>query len=86
MADGEGLPHFEGTETRTELMDEVLAEVRTTVATQNFGIEIVDVRIRRVNFPAQVTPSIYTRMRAERNRIATRFRADAEAVIRDLFW
>ena len=78
VADGEGLPHFEGTETRTELMDEVLAEVRTTVATQNFGIEIVDVRIKRVNFPDQVTPSIYTRMRAERNRIATRFRAEGE--------
>ena len=76
VADAEGLPLFEGTESRTALMDEVLAGVRETVAEQNFGIEIIDVRIKRVNFPAPVAPSIYTRMRAERNRVATRFRAE----------
>ncbi len=43
-----------------------------------FGIEIVDVRIKRADFPDSVTPSIYTRMRAERNRIATRFRAEGD--------
>ena len=47
-------------------------------ADQNFGIEIIDVRIKRADFPESVTPSIYTRMRAERNRIATRFRAEGE--------
>ena len=43
-----------------------------------FGIEIVDVRIKRADFPDSVTPSIFTRMRAERNRIATRFRAEGD--------
>jgi len=43
-----------------------------------FGIEIVDVRIMRADFPDSVTPSIFTRMRAERNRIATRFRAQGD--------
>jgi regulator of protease activity HflC (stomatin/prohibitin superfamily) len=43
-----------------------------------FGIDIVDVRIKRADFPDSVTPSIYTRMRAERNRIATRFRAEGD--------
>jgi regulator of protease activity HflC (stomatin/prohibitin superfamily) len=42
------------------------------------GIELVDVRIKRADFPDSVTPSIFTRMRAERNRIATRFRAEGE--------
>lgn len=42
------------------------------------GIEIVDVRIKRADFPDSVTPSIFTRMRAERNRIATRFRAEGD--------
>ena len=79
VEDDEGLPVFEGTETRTELMDEVLAGVRRRVTEQNFGIEIVDVRIKRVDFPDSVTPSIYTRMRAERNRVATQFRAEGEA-------
>ena len=59
-------------------LDEVLSGVKNTVAAQNFGIEIIDVRIKRADFPDSVTPSIYTRMRAERNRIATKFRAEGE--------
>lgn len=43
-----------------------------------FGIELIDVRIIRADFPGSVTPSIFTRMRAERNRIATRFRAQGD--------
>jgi membrane protease subunit HflC len=78
VEDQEGLPLFEGRETRTELLAEVLADVKKTVGEQEFGIEIIDVRIKRADFPASVTPSIYTRMRAERNRIATRFRAEGE--------
>ena len=42
------------------------------------GIEVVDVRIKRADFPASVTPTIFTRMRAERNRIATRFRSEGD--------
>ena len=42
------------------------------------GIEIVDVRIKRADFPNSVTPTIFTRMRAERNRIATRFRSEGD--------
>ena len=78
VEDDEGLPLFEGRETRSELLREVLADVKKTVSDQQFGIEIRDVRIKRADFPDSVTPSIYTRMRAERNRIATRFRAEGE--------
>ena len=42
------------------------------------GIEIVDVRIKRADFPDSVTPTIFTRMRAERNRIATKFRSEGD--------
>ena len=42
------------------------------------GIEIVDVRIKRADFPGTVTSTIFTRMRAERNRIATRFRSEGD--------
>lgn len=75
--DAEGLPLFAGVETRSEILDEVLSGVKNTVETQNFGISIL-VRIKRADFPDSVTPSIYTRMRAERNRIATKFRAEGE--------
>jgi membrane protease subunit HflC len=80
VVDEEGLPLVEAQETRTAMLDEVLARVKRRVSPEelNFGIEMVDVRIKRADFPESVTPSIYTRMRAERNRIATRFRAEGD--------
>ena len=76
--DEEGLPLFEGKNSRSDILQEVLEGVRVRTQEQDFGIEIIDVRIKRADFPESVTPSIYTRMRAERNRIATRFRAEGE--------
>ena len=78
VVDDEGLPLVEGQETRTEILDEVLQAVRETTQRDNFGIEMIDVRIKRADFPEAVTASIYTRMRAERNRIAAGFRAEGE--------
>ena len=86
VVDEEGLPLVEAQETRTEILDEVLFEVKQTTEFDNpetpdrddFGIEIIDVRIKRADFPEAVTASIYTRMRAERNRIAAGFRAEGE--------
>ena len=78
VVDDEGLPLVEGQETRTQILDEVLAAVRETTQGDNFGIEMIDVRIKRADFPEAVTASIYTRMRAERNRIAAGFRAEGE--------
>lgn len=76
--DEEGLLQVEPRETRTEILNEVLAEVRNITVRDQFGIEMIDVRIKRADFPEAVTNSIYTRMRAERNRIAARFRAEGE--------
>ena len=75
-----GIPQFEGTEARTEILQQVLSEVKRSIAEEDepFGIEMIDVRIKRADFPDEVTPSIYTRMRAERNRIAAGFRADGD--------
>ena len=42
---------------------------------RDFGIEIVDVRIKRADFPGEIANSIYQRMQAERKRIADRERA-----------
>ena len=75
VVDADGLPLVVGLETRTEILDEVLVAVRATTQRDNFGIEMIDVRIKRADFPEAVTQSIFTRMRAERNRIAARFRA-----------
>ena len=53
--------------------------------TDRFGIEIVDVRIKRADFPSGVANSVFDRMRAERERIASAQRAEgaqADAEIR----
>jgi membrane protease subunit HflC len=41
----------------------------------DFGIQIVDVRMKRADFPGEIANSIYERMQAERKRIADRERA-----------
>ena len=43
-----------------------------------FGIEIIDVRIRRVDLPRENEASIYARMEAERKRQANKFRSEGE--------
>ncbi len=42
---------------------------------QQFGIEIVDVRIKRIDFPPEISDSVYRRMRAERVRVAKDLRS-----------
>jgi len=58
---------------RTQIMD-VLATATNLEASQ-LGIEIVDVRIKRIDLPAEVSSSVYARMRAERERVARDFRS-----------
>ena len=64
------------TENREELMEKVT--VASNRATQDYGIEVVDVRIRRVDLPSQNEESIYARMDAERKRQANKFRSEGE--------
>jgi len=44
-----------------------------------FGIEILDVRIKRVDFVANITDSIYSRMRSERLQVANQLRSTGTA-------
>lgn len=41
-----------------------------------YGIEVTDIRIKRFNFPEDNLPSVYSRMWAERERIARKYRAE----------
>ena len=56
---------------RSELMNEMLVELRSK--SPEFGIEVVDVRLKRIDLENEVSESVYERMRAER-------RLDAEAI------
>ena len=60
-----------------ELMDH-LAGLTDRVALEQYGINVVDVRIKRLNLPEQNKQSVYARMRAERERIARQYRAEGE--------
>ena len=42
---------------------------------QRFGIQVIDVRVKRIDFPDEVKEKVYERMRAERTRVATELRA-----------
>jgi len=60
-------------EDRSEMMKIITEETTTDVA--GFGIEVVDVRIRRIELPDDVSDSVYRRMEAERKRVAQELRA-----------
>lgn len=45
---------------------------------REYGIEVIDVRIKRADLPQEVTHSVYARMQAERQRIAKRYRSEGE--------
>ena len=64
------------TENREEIMDIVTRQ--SNLATLAYGISVVDVRIRRVDLPAENEESIYARMEAERKRQANKFRSEGE--------
>jgi membrane protease subunit HflC len=63
---------------RRELMDRMLADVRRSAS--ELGIQVIDVRVKRTEFPEQVSESVFERMRQERARVAAELRAQgAEA-------
>lgn len=61
-------------ENREALMQEVTR--RSAEKARDFGIEVLDVRIGRADFPPQVASRVYDRMKSERQRIANQFRAE----------
>ena len=69
--------------------DKVMQDVRARLADEAkaFGIEIADVRIKRVDFVADITDSVYRRMESERKQVANELRsqglADAEKIRAD---
>jgi modulator of FtsH protease HflC len=61
----------------SDLMDR-LAALTDRAALEQYGINVVDVRIKRLNLPEQNKQSVFARMRAERERIARQYRAEGE--------
>lgn len=60
-------------EDRSELRDTLLEKL--SPAATKFGIELIDIRIKRIDLPQEVSSSVFQRMRAERERVAREFRS-----------
>jgi membrane protease subunit HflC len=58
---------------RRELMADMLSKARSSAA--QLGIEVVDVRVKRIEFSDEVSESVFNRMRQERARVAAELRA-----------
>ncbi len=69
-----------------EKRDEIMKRVSkgTSDIAKEFGIEVLDVRIKRVDLPDEVEASVFARMRAERQRIANRYRAEGDERAREI--
>lgn len=63
---------------QTTAMLDNLTSLTDRAALEQYGINVVDVRIKRLNLPEQNKQSVYARMRAERERIARQYRAEGE--------
>ena len=63
---------------RAELMRDMLATA--TVTAQGLGVELIDVRVKQVEFPEDVRNSVYQQMREERARVAAERRAEGREI------
>ena len=64
------------TETRDAIMATVTKEAN--VKAKEYGIEVIEVRIKRTDLPPEVANSIFNRMRTERHRIAMEYRSEGK--------
>jgi membrane protease subunit HflC len=63
---------------RDKIMDEVRVKADQELR-RDLGVELVDVRLKRVDLPEEVSESVYRRMEAERKRIANELRSTGSA-------
>ncbi|MBA7636468.1 Modulator of FtsH protease HflC [subsurface metagenome] len=61
---------------REQIMDKVAEQCAQKAA--DYGIQVIDVRIKRADLPQENTYSVFDRMKAERQRIAKKYRSEGE--------
>jgi membrane protease subunit HflC len=67
---------------RQKIAKQIMEQAQPKLA--KFGIEVVDVKIKRINYVEQVQRSVFGRMIAERNQIAEKFRSEGEGEARKI--
>ncbi|MFC4701428.1 protease modulator HflC [Glaciecola siphonariae] len=61
---------------RSELMDEAM--IQASGSSNELGVEIIDVRVKQINLPQEISNSIFDRMRAERAAAAREYRSEGQ--------
>jgi len=69
--------HREGEMQLGEIMN-LISEKCNPRAQQQYGIEVVDIKMKRLNFPPENMPSVFARMKSERARIAKKYRSEGQ--------
>ena len=67
---------------RQKITEGILKQAKPKL--EKFGIELVDVKIKRINYVEQVRRTVYSRMIAERNQIAEKFRSEGQGEARKI--
>ena len=92
ILDQEGAPVFhedgavmvQSTDSRSEIVGQVLSRVNASVNEAGLGIEVVDLRLKNIAFPDAVKGRIFERMRSDREKISRRIRAEGEELAREI--
>lgn len=63
-------------EARSNMMDQLKASANK--GAEGLGMVVVDIRVKTINYPEEVSGNVYDRMRAERQRVATEHRSKGE--------
>lgn len=61
-----------------DLLMRELTEELNTIALEELGIEVLDVRVKKIDLPPEVSSSVFDRMASERGRIAREYRAQGQ--------
>lgn len=64
---------------RDQLMEAVKARLNQTVLTE-LGVEVIDVRVKKIDLPNEVSQSVYRRMNAEREKEAKELRSEGKEI------
>ena len=64
---------------RDELMDK-LSNQLNLIAIDELGVEVIDLRVKKIDLPPEVSESVFNRMRTERERLAKELRAQGNEV------
>ncbi|MBN2427839.1 MAG: protease modulator HflC [Deltaproteobacteria bacterium] len=67
---------------REEILEDILARAREN--TPEYGIDLIDVQIKRINYVDQVRQRVYERMISERKKVAAEFRSEGEGEKADI--